>query len=104
MARLPGTGRLTKHELVDLFFIENRNRLIEMAAFLDRLDRAPDGADADDFRIAAFRAGLRLVAAGERPRVVALQMLLSDVVCEPLDELDQKSADGAVRRVSQEAK
>jgi hypothetical protein len=30
---------LTARELADEFFIENRNRLLEIAAFLDRLDR-----------------------------------------------------------------
>src|SRR5687768_18558219 len=61
----PKTGRA----LVDEYFIENRNRLLEIAAFLDRLDRA-DGSLADhDFRVRAFREALRLLdappAAGE---------------------------------------
>ena len=34
--RSPLTGR----ELVDEYFIENRTKLLDIAAFLDRLDRA----------------------------------------------------------------
>ena len=45
---------LTPREVVDEYFIENRTRLLEIAAFLDRLDRADPAYAAQDFRMKAF--------------------------------------------------
>jgi hypothetical protein len=45
---------LSARELVDEYFIENRTRLLEIAAFLDRLDRADPVYSAQDFRMTAF--------------------------------------------------
>jgi hypothetical protein len=95
----PKTGRA----LVDEYFLENRNRLLEIAAFLDRLDRA-DGSLVDhDFRVRAFRDAMRLLdappAAGEpQTRVERIQHLMSDPTTEPLEKLDTKSARGAYDR------
>lgn len=95
----PKTGR----ELVDEYFIENRTRLLEIAAFLDRLDRT-DGSLVDrDYRVRAFRDALRLLEApagsGEQQtRVERIQHLLSDPTTEPLEKLDVKSARGAYDR------
>ena len=96
----PKTGR----ELVDEYFIENRTRLLEIAAFLDRLDRTDTTLVDRDFRVRAFRDALRLLddrpaAAGEpRTRVERIQHLLSDPTTEPLEKLDTKSARGAYDR------
>ena len=94
----PKTGR----ELVDEYFIENRTRLLEIAAFLDRLDRT-DGALVDrDFRVRAFRDALKLLESGSagdaQTRVERIQHLLSDPTTEPLEKLDTKSARGAYDR------
>ena len=96
----PKTGR----ELVDEYFIENRTRLLEIAAFLDRLDRTDGSLVERDFRVRAFREALRLLdadtsAPGEpRTRVERIQHLLSDPTTEPLEKLDMKSARGAYDR------
>ena len=45
---------LSPKEVVDEYFIENRTRLLEIAAFLDRLDRADPAYAARDFRMQAF--------------------------------------------------
>ena len=93
----PKTGR----ELVDEYFIENRTRLLEIAAFLDRLDRTDAALVDRDFRVRAFRDALRLLedAAGEsQTRVERIQHLLSDPTTEPLEKLDTKSARGAYDR------
>jgi hypothetical protein len=89
----PKTGR----ELVDDFFIETRNRIVEVAAFLDRLDRA-GGDPVSDFRVRALNEALRVLVEGEYPRVQAIQTLFSDPTEEPLAALDQKSARGAYDR------
>lgn len=87
----------TGSQLVDEYFIENRTRLLDIAAFLDRLDRAGDPADAD-FRVRAFREALRVVCKESAPRVERIQMIFSDPTTEPLPGLDQKSARGAFDR------
>ena len=46
---------MTRQKVLDLYFMEARAKLIDLAAFLDRVDRAPrDGR----FRIEAFRRAL----------------------------------------------
>jgi hypothetical protein len=95
----PKTGR----ELVDEYFIENRTRLLEIAAFLDRLDRTDATLVNQDFRVRAFREALGLLdakpdlASGET-RVDRIQKLWSDPTSEPLEKLDVKSARGAYDR------
>ena len=94
----PGTGvcPLTTHQIVDEYFIENRTKLLDIAAFLDRLDRSSDAADPGmDFRVRVFRKALQALADGERSRLMRLQMLFSDPTTEPRPSLDQKSAKGA---------
>jgi hypothetical protein len=93
--RLP----LSAKELVDEYFIENRTRLLEIAAFLDRLERVDPGYAAEDFRMQAFNEALAHLG---RPhdRLDRIQMLLSDPTTEPLGTLDRKSAIGAYNRWS----
>jgi hypothetical protein len=87
---------LSARELVDEYFIENRTRLLEIAAFLDRLDRADPVYSAQDFRMTAFAEGLAMLS---RPdRLDRIQMLLSDPTAEPLGALDRKSARGAYEK------
>ncbi len=94
---------LGPRELVDEYFIENRTKLLEIAAFLDRLDRADPSYAGRDFRMKAFAealAGLQQKAS----RVDYIQQLLSDPREVPLDALDRKSALGAYDRWSEEAR
>ena len=94
----PKTGRA----LVDEYFIENRTRLLEIAAFLDRLDRTDAALVDRDFRVRAFRDALKLLESGSagdaQTRVERIQHLLSDPTTEPLEKLDTKSARGAYDR------
>ncbi len=84
--------------IVDEYFIENRNRLLEIAAFFDRLDRADPGRRTSDFRVHALREALGVLA-GEGPSYVTrIQTLLSDPTTEPMTSLDRKSARGAYDR------
>jgi hypothetical protein len=87
---------LAEHELLDAYYIENRTRLLEVAAFLDRVDRARSRGSAD-FRMAAFDRALRVLAGGGRDRAGRIQLPLSDRTDEPLPELDGRSACGAPR-------
>jgi hypothetical protein len=92
---------LTQRQQIDTYFLETRNRVLEVAAFLDRLDRAADDDAAGDFRLVALREALAALAAGEAEaradRVRQVQLIFSDQNCELLETLDQKSAYGAAK-------
>ncbi|MCC6313345.1 MAG: hypothetical protein IT337_04990 [Thermomicrobiales bacterium] len=75
--------------------MEQRTRVLDIAAFLDRLDRAAAADAEDDFRYVAFRQTLRELLSDEPGRVERVQMILSDRTTEPLPELDRKAAYGA---------
>jgi hypothetical protein len=89
---------MTAAELTDEYFIENRNRLLEIAAFLDRLDRADPVRGSRDFRMQAFVEALGLLAGQGPDYLMKIQMLLSDPGTELLPALDRKSAQGAWKR------
>jgi hypothetical protein len=86
---------LTTTELIDEYFIENRNRLLDLAAFLDRIDRSGGPAAADDFRMQVFREAVAALSGAGADRLLRIQMLLSDPTTEPLPALDRKGAVGA---------
>lgn len=87
---------MTTQQIVDEYFIENRARLLEIAAFFDRLDRSRDAQDADaDFRVRAMREGVRELLSPEAGRVPRVQMIFSDPTAEPREQLDRKAAYGA---------
>lgn len=90
----PHPSPLSGTQLVDEYFIENRNRLIEVAAFLDRLDRV-DPAARRDFRVRALAAAIAVLASDSTTRVQDIQVLMSDPRTDPLPALDRKGAVGA---------
>ena len=90
-----GTSPLTQRELIDEYFMEHRVKVLDLAAFLDRLDRARAIDADDDFRLRSVRDALSVLAGGEEERVQRVQMIFSDPNTELLPSLDQKSAKGA---------
>jgi hypothetical protein len=90
-----GTSPLTQRELIDEYFMEHRVKVLDLAAFLDRLERARELDAEDDFRLRSVREALDVLADGEGNRVQRVQMIFSDPRSELLEELDQKSAKGA---------
>ena len=86
---------LTGTQLVDEYFIENRNRLLEVAAFLDRLDRRDPAVASSDFRMEAFRQALLALTGGGSERLRQMQLIFSDPTIEPRAALDRKGAVGA---------
>jgi hypothetical protein len=83
---------MTKSQVVDLYFLDARHRLIEIAAFLDRLERA-EGLD--DFRIRAFHEALGLLVKAGSDKTRRVLEELSDPTAEPLGQAASKSACGA---------
>jgi len=72
------TCPLGRREVIDAYFLEHRAKLIDIAAWLDRLDRARPESEVIDFRDAAFRQALGILADGEGHRAKRILDLLSD--------------------------
>jgi hypothetical protein len=83
---------MTRQEVLDLYFVEARAKLVEVAAFLDRAQRA---GGADDFRLRAFRAALAHLRSGQPDRARRVLVSLSDPTTEPVPAAGNKSACGA---------
>ena len=90
-----GSSPLTQRELLDVYFMEHRVEVLDLAAFLDRLERARETDADDDFRLRSIREALAVLVDGSGQRVQRVQMIFSDPRSELLEELDQKSAKGA---------
>lgn len=70
---------MTYTQLVDTYFLEHRAKVIDIAAFLDRLERAADGPAAqEDFRVSALRNALALLGDGQGERAKRVLESLSD--------------------------
>lgn len=95
MANQRNSCPLTYEQAVDDYFLEHRAKLIDIAAFLDRLDRA-SGRTADDFRIIAFRRAIDILDDGEAHRARRILELLSDHTTDPIDKAPMKGALGAI--------
>ena len=95
MNRQDSTCPLTQQQLIDEYFMEIRAKMLDVAAFLDRLDRSVDRNAEDDFRMLAMRQALQALCAGTPGRTYAIQMIFSDPTTELLMQLDRKSAFGA---------
>ncbi|MDQ3539861.1 MAG: hypothetical protein M3440_04170 [Chloroflexota bacterium] len=89
------TCPLSQQHLIDDFFMEHRTKILDIAAFLDRLDRSIDQNGNDDFRIVAFREAVRELSSNDPERGERVQMIFSDKDTQLLDELDRKAAYGA---------
>ena len=65
-------------EVLDAYFLETRARLLEIAANLDRVDRAPDAAAvAGDSRLTFVQAALKILQSGAPNRAEQIQRLYS---------------------------
>ena len=83
-------------EMLDLYFVENRAKLLDIASFLDRIDRYQGSAEATgDFRYASFMQALKVVIASNEDRTKAAQMIFSDKSTEPIESAVGLTAVGA---------
>lgn len=97
-----GTCPLTQRQLIDEYFIEHRTKVLDIAAFLDRLERSVDRDAEDDFRIESFRQALVALCYPAPARVERVQMIFSDPTTELLQQLDRKGAFGAYQHQQNE--
>jgi hypothetical protein len=83
---------MTRQQILDLYFLDARSKLIDIAAFLDRLDRASGDAD---FRLSAFRDAMRMLDGSGADRAEQVLLALSDPTETPIDAAPGKGAVGA---------
>ena len=77
---------LSALEVIDLYFLEHRAKLIDIAAFLDRAERAAksQGGRFEDFRLTQLMAALAVLGDGRGQRARRVLERLSDPTAEPI--------------------
>jgi len=83
---------MTRQQILDLYFIEARHKLIEIGAFLDRVARA-DGED--DFRMRAFHAAIDELPKGSPGAAERILLAFSDPTTDPIPAATTQGACGA---------
>jgi len=85
---------MTRQQVLDLYFLDARHKLVEIAAFLDRIERA-EGTD--DFRLKSFRAALANLDGKKKNKAKAVLLAFSDPTTKPIESATIKAACGAFR-------
>ena len=81
-----------KTNLVELGFMDARIKLIDIAAFLDRIDRHEQS---DDYRVSALKEALPELLSNKQGRAARVLNMLSDQSTEPVSESKIQGAFGA---------
>lgn len=84
----------TSVNLVDLGFMDSRSKLIDLAAFLDRVQKA--GQDGD-FRVQALKNALALLSQDKPQRAKDILLSFSDPSTEPIAKATMQGAIGAFK-------
>jgi len=83
----------SKNDILDLYFIDTRHKLIDIAAFLDRLDRHEGEGD---FRLPEFHKAIEAMQnPGSHSRTEAVLLALSDPSTKPTPKATTQGACGA---------
>jgi hypothetical protein len=83
---------MTRQQVLDLYFMDARSKLIDLAAFIDRVERA---AGEDDFRMKALRTALKDLSGGSKEKANQVLLSFSDPTNEPIASAAGKGAVGA---------
>ena len=87
---------MTRQQILDLYFLDARHKLIEIAAFLDRADRA---TGKEDFRLQSFRTALTKLDAKTKNKAKAVLLAFSDPTTKPIAKTTGKGAVGAWQKM-----
>ena len=90
---------MTRQQVLDLYFLDARHKLIELAAFLDRVERA-EGKD--DFRLKSFRTALASLNGKKKNKARSVLLAFSDPTTKPIEKAEGKGAVGAWKESSEE--
>jgi hypothetical protein len=85
---------MNRQQVLDLYFLDARHQLVELAAFLDRMERA---GGPEDFRMRHFRAALAALEGRKRDRARKVLLAFSDLTTQPVARAETKGACGAPR-------
>ena len=83
---------MTRQQVLDLYFMDARSKLIDLAAFMDRVERAQGQ---EDFRMAAFRSVLASLEQKQTERAKQVLLAFTDPTVEPIAAATTKAACGA---------
>ena len=83
---------MTRQEVLDIYFMDARSKLIDLAAFMDRVERAKGN---EDFRMTAFRKALERLQKVTSNRAGEVLLGFSDPTTEPIPAATTKAACGA---------
>jgi hypothetical protein len=83
---------MNRQQLLDLYFLEARAKLIDLAAFFDRMDHAQGEPD---FRLNALQRALAELSRSDSSRAEHVLLSLSDPTAEPIAAATTKAACGA---------
>ena len=78
--------------------MDSRSKLIDLAAFLDRVQRA---GQESDFRVQALKNAIALLSKNEPQRAKEVLLSFSDPSSEPIAKATMQGAIGTFREVSQ---
>ncbi len=92
-----GTCPMGAVDVLETYFLENRARIIEVAAFLDRVDRAQEPeAGRNDPRYVALMRSIEELLGGGPGRAKRVQLAFSDPTSAPIESAaGMKGAKGA---------
>jgi len=83
---------MTRQQVLDLYFMDARSKLIDLAAFIDRVEHAQRK---EDFRMTSFRKALAQVMQPQPDKAKQVLLALSDPTTEPIATATTKAACGA---------
>ena len=83
---------MTRQQVLDLYFMEARAKVIDLAAFIDRVERS---TGQEDFRMAAFRNALAELGKAQPQKAKHVLLSLSDPTDGPIPAATTKAACGA---------
>ena len=83
---------MTREQVLDLYFMDARSKLLDLAAFIDRVDRAQGK---EDFRMSSFRAALGHLTRPEPDKAKDVLLAFSDPSSQPIPAATTKAACGA---------
>lgn len=84
---------MSQSEVIDRYFLEHRAKVLDIAAFLDRVDRCE--SKGEDFRMVAIRTCIQELLSNDTGRAERILLLLSDQTNEPIEKAGMKGAMGA---------
>ncbi|HLJ11115.1 MAG TPA: hypothetical protein VKU82_07995 [Planctomycetaceae bacterium] len=93
------TAALAANAVLDRVYLEIRCKLLDVAACLDRVERAEGGDRVQsDPRLMQIKQGIGILSSGQLDRAERIQMLFSDAYIANWNRREKPATNGAERR------